>query len=196
MTNTTINYYNENAESFFQQTVSVDMSPLYDRFLAHIPNGGRILDAGCGSGRDAKVFLQRGFQVQAFDASESLAKKASEFLGQKVDCLRFSEIDYVDKFDGIWACASLLHVPTDELKTTLDKLTSLMREGSILYASFKKGTGERLVNGRHFTDMTAERLRHLINDSSQLTFLQMWETVDQRPDRNDEVWWNILSLKT
>lgn len=196
MTDTTISYYNRHADEFFDQTVNVDMSPLYDRFLAHVPSGGHILDAGCGSGRDAKVFLDRAFKVTAFDASTSLAKKASEFLGQRVDCRRFDEIEYAADFDGVWACASLLHVNRNELHTTVARLCSLLKQGGIFYASFKQGHEERKdANGRHFTDMTLEGIHQLIDDTNTLVLLDAWQTIDQRPDRKDESWWNMLGIK-
>lgn len=74
-------YYNQNAASFFASTVTVDMSALHDAFLVKLPPGGRILDAGCGSGRDAKAFASRGYSVTAFDASPDLAELASIHCG-------------------------------------------------------------------------------------------------------------------
>lgn len=192
----TISYYDESATEFFEQTVAVDMSPLHERFLAHVSPTGHILDAGCGSGRDAKAFLERGYKVTAFDASASLAKKATDLLGQEVHCCRFDEISYVETFDAVWACASLLHVEARELQLTVAKLITSLRHGGAFYASFKKGTGERTdPKGRHFTDMTPETFQHLIASTGRLTLLESWESLDQRPDRQDESWWNFIGLK-
>jgi len=69
----TVNYYDTHADAFFSETQGVDMAPLHQRFLARLPVGAHILDAGCGSGRDSKVFLQLGYRVTAFDASAKLA---------------------------------------------------------------------------------------------------------------------------
>jgi SAM-dependent methyltransferase len=192
----TINYYDENAAEFYRQTVKVDMAPLYDKFLAHVRPMGHILDAGCGSGRDAKAFLERGFQVTAFDASASMAKNATDLLGQEVQCCRFDEITYDQRFDGIWACASLLHVEAEKLQDAIAKLMTSLRSGGAFYASFKKGTGERTDSkGRHFTDMTPATFKHLIPATKGLTLLESWESLDQRPDRQDESWWNFIVLK-
>lgn len=192
----TINYYNTNASAFYQQTVNVDMSPLYQRFLTHMPNGGHILDAGCGSGRDAHAFLAQGYQVTAFDASKALARKASSLLGQNVRCCRFDEIAEIGVFDGVWACASLLHVGTHELPATVATLVRALRAGGVFYASFKQGNGERIdPHGRHFTNLTRESLQHLVDHTAGLTLLEAWETRDQRPDRKDESWWNFIARK-
>lgn len=191
---TTIGYYDTNADEFFDQTVGVDMAPLYEKFLAHVPTGGHILDAGCGSGRDARAFLDRGFRVSAFDASPALAAKASILLGQEVRCCRFDEIMDTGSFDGIWACASLLHVGNSELPGTVARLASYLHRGGVFYASFKKGSGERIdASGRHFTDMTLEALQQLIADTGDLVLLNAWETQDQRPDRKEGSWWNFVA---
>lgn len=193
----TINYYEKNAETFYAQTVNVDMSSLHERFLAYVPRGGHILDAGCGSGRDAKAFLERGFKVTAFDASASLVSKASALLGQEVRCCHFNEITETGKFDGVWACASLLHIRQSELLQAMTSLVRSLKEGGALYASFKKGTGEKTdANGRHFTHMTLESIQQLIGFSGELALVEAWETPDQRPERKEESWWNFIGRKS
>lgn len=111
--NRTIDYYNKNAEVFFQDTACADMSYLYKQFLPLIPVGGRILDLGCGSGRDSRYFLEQGFQVTAIDGSAELCRLASKYIGQEVLCMVFRDLAFENCFDGVWACASLLHVPRD-----------------------------------------------------------------------------------
>lgn len=193
---TTLSFYDENAEAFCTQTVNVDMSALYQKFLTRIPIGGHILDAGCGSGRDAKAFLDNGFKVSAFDASASLASRASTLIGQEVRCCRFDDITEVEAFDGIWACASLLHVRQSQLQTAVASLAGSLRKGGAFYASFKKGTGERVdANGRHFTDMSLEAIERLIGHTKGLELVEAWETRDQRPGREDELWWNFIASK-
>jgi SAM-dependent methyltransferase len=132
-----IGYYQHNAGTFFADTVEVAMTPLYRHFLPLLPDRGRILDAGCGSGRDAKAFSALGHQVTAFDASPALIALAERNLGQPVHCLRFQDITWQDSFDGIWACASLLHVPAVELPDAMQRLCRALEPGGILYASFK-----------------------------------------------------------
>lgn len=194
--NRTLSYYDVNAEAFFAQTIDVDMTPLYERFLAHIPTGGHIVDAGCGSGRDSKAFIERGYQVTAFDASRALAEKASGLLGINVQCRTFGDMTEVNTFDGVWACASLLHVRKSDLAAVIGKLTDALRAGGVLYASFKAGTGERIdEGGRHFTDMTPASLHSLLDRQAQLGVIDVWQTIDRRGDRPAQSWWNILARR-
>ncbi|MBP7442318.1 MAG: class I SAM-dependent methyltransferase, partial [Thauera sp.] len=148
----TVRHYDSNAARFVEDTLHVDMSALHARFLAHIPVGGLILDAGCGSGRDSKAFLEAGFRVRAFDGSAELARLAAEYLGQPVDVKRFDEIVECSRYDGIWACASLLHVGEEELPATLARMWASLKPGGVFYLSFKHGEVERTDGERHFTD--------------------------------------------
>jgi SAM-dependent methyltransferase len=187
----TIEFYNRNAADIFNDTVGVDMSVLHDRFLSEVPDGGIILDAGCGSGRDAKAFKGRGFRVAAFDASKELAALASELLGQPVSVRSFTDVEEVALYDGIWACASLLHLPFGEIPSVLNRLWNALKPGGTLYLSFKEGQGEREKDGRHFTDLDENALRRLLGDLSNVEKVDCWQTLDQRPGRSD-VWLNVL----
>jgi 2-polyprenyl-3-methyl-5-hydroxy-6-metoxy-1,4-benzoquinol methylase len=120
----TIGYYDRYAASFAAQTAGLDLEPLYQRFLRHVRPGGRILDAGCGPGRDALAFAERGHEVVAFDASAAMILLASERVGHRavVHLMRFQELNWQNEFDGIWACASLLHVPQTSLTGVATRL--------------------------------------------------------------------------
>ena len=131
------NFYNVNAESFYNDTVGVDLSPLYDIFLPLLAPNGHIIDAGCGSGRDSLYFLQQGFDVSAFDASEQLVAKASALTGIDVALNTFEHYKAARLADGIWACASLLHVASDSLPASLTNLAENLKSGGYLYCSFK-----------------------------------------------------------
>lgn len=192
MEDTTTRYYTENAGAFFADTVAVAMDPLYARFLTHIPPGGHILDAGCGSGRDTLAFLQKGYRVTAFDASPSLADLAERHTGQPVQVLRFLDLEWNREFDGIWACASLLHVPVGDLPDALGRLALALRHRGILYASFKHGRGERTHQGRRFTDLDEAGLQTLLGQVPGLTELETWISEDLRPARAAERWLNTL----
>src|SRR4051812_32992697 len=112
-TKDTIAYYDRNAADFAAQTADLDLGPLHDRFLVHVGAGGRILDAGCGVGRDALAFAQRGYEVVAFDASPAMARLARARVDNRlvVHLMRFEAMTWLAAFDGIWTCASLLDVP-------------------------------------------------------------------------------------
>lgn len=187
-----IDYYQQNAGTFFADTVEVDMTPLYRRFLRLLPEGAPVLDAGCGSGRDARTFGDLGYRVTAFDASPALVALAESHLGQPVHCMRFQDVAWRDDFDGIWACASLLHVPAAELPDVMQRLCRAVKPGGILYASFKYGSGERDHHGRRFTDLDEPGLAALMRQVPGLEPVETWTTGDLRPGREAERWLNAL----
>lgn len=192
MPSTTLTYYNNNAQTFSDSTLNVDMSALYAEFLPHVKQHGHILDAGCGSARDAAYFKNQGFTVSAFDASPVLAKLASNYLQQPVEIKTFQELECVNKYDGIWCCASLLHVPKAELPQVFLKLQKALKPDGVLYVSFKYGTQERVHNGREFTDLNENALTALINSHTKLKIIKQWQTIDQRLERESQVWLNAL----
>lgn len=187
----TLAYYDNHADAFVRETVGVDMSVLHERFVAHIPQGGLVLDVGCGSGRDAHAFLMRGYRVRAFDGSAELAARAAALIGQSVEVLRFEHFDQPPVFDGIWACASLLHLPEADLPRCLARLWAALKPAGSFYLSFRLGSGERSKDGRHFTDATEERLRLWMGDLTEVANIDCWTTRDERPDRQ-EAWLNAI----
>src|SRR5262245_5024139 len=143
----TLLYYERNAPTCISDTAGVDMSPLYEPFLALVPAGGRILDAGCGSGRDSLAFMARGYQVLAIDGAAAMVRAAAA-ASVPAGRLRLQEVDFDAKFDGVWACASLLHVPRVEILEVLGRLARALRPGGVMYLSFKRGDGEVWRDGR------------------------------------------------
>jgi SAM-dependent methyltransferase len=191
----TLEYYQSNAKKFYAGTVSIDMTSLYQPFLEHMPNTGTILDAGCGSGRDILFFKRQGFSVVAFDYSPELVKMASDLSGQDVLLLTFKDIAFQNKFDGIWACSSLLHVPKAEMDAVLRKLTAALKPEGILYTSFKYGNAEVFRNGRLFIDYDEDSFNALLIGHPDLQVVKYWHTTDLRPGRGDEKWLNMLLKK-
>lgn len=243
--NETIEYYNRHAQSFCDSTVMADMSLCRRRFLQYIPKGGRILDAGCGSGRDSRAFLEAGYRVEAFDASEAVCEYARTYTGLPVRCCRFEDFaehfrtsgssafglldtgvlresddicgsggfgqpgsgalregTAVDGaaamgenagFDGIWACASLLHLPEKSLAAVLPMLAGALKRSGILYASFKRGQNQHFRGGRFFCDFTEDSLTKLISQSHCFKLLECFVTGDVRADREGELWVNIIA---
>lgn len=190
----TIKYYNDNAASFFAGTVDIDMSELHNKFIIYLPEGALILDAGCGSGRDSLAFQKYGFAVEAFDASETLVQKARELTGIDVQLKQFHEVNEINRFDGIWTCASLLHLPRTELESSMRLLSNALKPNGVWYLSFKYGTTEREIDGRHFTDIDESLLQKLVNSVGDLSVIEMWISMDKRPDR-DERWLNAVLRK-
>ena len=191
----TLDYYNENAEAFCENTVNADMSSQYNMFEKYMFDGARVLDFGCGSGRDTKYFIEQGYHVEAIDGSEELCKRASELAGIEVKNIYFQDIEYSNEFDGVWACASLLHVPAGELKSVFIKIAKALRDNGILYASFKYGDFEGERNGRMFTDMNEDSIEALINDIPELEIKESYISGDVREGRGDEQWLNMILIK-
>jgi SAM-dependent methyltransferase len=185
-------YYETQADRFFAETVHVDMAPLRARFLAYVGSRANILDAGCGSGRDARAFRAAGYAVTALEPSQRLAALAEIHCGLRVERVRFQEIAWSERFDGIWACASLLHLPEAELPGVMQRLRSALKLRGILYASFKYGSGEREHHGRRFTDLDEPGLAALLGEVPGLGEVETWITGDLRPGREAERWLNTL----
>lgn len=190
-----MNYYNENAKTFFDGTVHADMSRNYQPFLERLPLGSTILDAGCGSGRDSLAFKNKGYKVKAIDASQELCKLASAYIGEAVEQVRFQEMAFDSAFDGIWAAATLLHVPSDELISVLSKMAKALKSQGVLYASFKYGDFEGMRNGRYFHDLKEEKARVYL-ELAGFKVEKMWITGDVRQGRGDEMWLNVLASKS
>ncbi len=184
-------YYNTQAQMFFNDTVNADLSALHGEFVALLPKRGTILDAGCGSGRDSLAFHAQGFAVTAFDASHQLAVLASAHTGLPVATCRFLEFQSDKPFDGIWACASLLHLPYAELARNLDHLGLYLAPQGYLYCSFKYGEGETERDGRHFTNLNECTLKQLVK-RTDLALFKQWTTEDKRPSRRHELWLNAI----
>ena len=192
----TIRYYDEHVDAFCASTCDLNMENLYSRFLPYIPTGGRILDAGCGSGRDSKAFLDRGYKVVSIDASEMMVEKTANLMGQPAQCMRFDELPFVAEFDGIWTCASLLHVPRQDTKTVWSILLRAMKPGAVWYMSFKEGLQEQIRNGRLFNDQTESSVRVTAGLFSEILIIDVWSTADVRPGRHAETWVNALLEKS
>jgi len=190
----TINFYNNNANNFFISTVDVDISSIQKIFLSYLEKGMHILDAGCGSGRDSRYFLKNGFVVSAFDASEALASRASEYIGQTVEVTSFQDFKTNHCYDAIWACASLLHVPGPELSSVFDNLSRHLKKGGIFYCSFKYGNTDVESQGRYFTNADEDRINNFIHETS-LFIKKLWISDDVRSERSNEKWLNVILFK-
>lgn len=195
MLNKTINYYDINAKEFVEGTLNVDFKATQDKFINKLPAKGYILDFGCGSGRDTKYFLARDFNVDAIDGSIELCKIASEYTNIKVRHMYFNELSIVNKYDGIWACSSILHLSLDDLVDVFKRMSKALKDEGIIYTSFKYGdfSGER--NGRYFTDMIEDSFAKLIANVENLKVEEQWITADVRPQRGNEKWLNLILRK-
>lgn len=191
----TLSYYNTNTASFVESTQSVQMTEAWNRFTSKLTSGALILDFGCGSGRDTKYFLEHGFKVDATDGSSELCAAACKFTGITVKQVLFQDWKSEAKYNGIWACSSILHLNKTELKQVIGNIRDALLPSGIFYTSFKYGNFEGERNGRYFTDLTEESFAELINEVSGFEIIEEWITSDVRPGREEEKWLNVILKK-
>ena len=192
----TLTYYNEKTDEFVFGTQTVDFHDTQDLFLSFLPKGSSILDFGCGSGRDTKYFLEKGYHVAATDGSEELCKVASAYTGVQVRKLLFQELQDENCYDGIWACSSILHVGRTEQPDIFRRMILALKEQGYIYTSFKYGAFEGFRGERYFTDFDEAGFRDFIRAFPELTIEKMWVTSDVRPERSNEKWLNIILRKS
>lgn len=189
----TIEYYNKNLKSYIERTFHVDMEEIRGRFLRHLPQHAKILDAGCGPGRDALAFYQQGYDVLAFDAAQEMVRYVQEQL--KIPAVHgyFQQMQFTNMFDGIWASASLVHVAPCDLSDVLMRFYDALKPHGVLAVSFKYGEGVKTEGDRTFTYMTETGLNPYLNN---FILLDQWiqtpvEGVNLTPCR----WLNTILRK-
>ena len=172
------------------------MGVAYGAFLPLVPEGGRILDAGCGSGRDSGRFLRAGYVVEAFDASDRMARCARERTGLAVRVLEFSGMDWDGAFDGVFANASLLHVAPGEMGVALGRIAAALRPGGVLFASLKHGQGGYVKDGvLPVWRYDEEAMGAFVDGCPALEVVRMYTVPDSRPGRRSERWLHCLARR-
>lgn len=187
-----IEFYEQNAEDFFRRSVDADMARGHEEFTALLKPGGHVLDAGCGSGRDALAFSRAGFEVTAIEAAPNLAALAGLHTGLPIRVMTFDQVDWRETFDGVWACASLLHVPRAELASVVRRLRDALKPGGVFWMSFKYGTEERQAGDRRFTDLDEAGAAALLVEAGGLALISVHVTEDVRTERSGDRWLSIL----
>lgn len=188
-----VQYYDNNAEDYCASTVQIDMSEIRARFVKYIPAGGRILDAGCGSGRDALAFILEGYSVTAFDASGKMAEFATKYTGQECQVLRFQDVSFDSEFDGVWSCAALLHVSREEMPDVLRRIVRSLRPGGTGYFSFIYGNDERrAADGRFYNSYTVESIHELLESIGDVKLIESWITTNSASSSRSAPWLNVI----
>lgn len=187
-----INYYNNNAKDFINNTFHVSMEALIREFLFFVPDGGKILDLGCGSGRDSLYFMNNGYDIFAIDGSEEMVAHTKKYIGDRVQLATFESYNTEQTFDGIWALASLLHVDRENIEGIIRKYSSLLNDKGVFFMSFKNREEDYRKDGRFFTCFTEDGLVGLIGDIQDIELVKVMHTVDVREDRPDEKWISVI----
>jgi SAM-dependent methyltransferase len=192
-TDSTVQYYNAHSEDYAMRTFSLDLSPLYRDFLSFVPIGGRILDAGCGVGRDTRRFIEAGYIVIAIDPSSEMVRKCNEYPHAYCKKLSFQELEFREEFDGVWACASLLHLSRGDAANAIVRLTTTLKPGGIIFASLKRGSGDKSIEGRHFEYYDDMDVPSLYVSEKRLELVRTWHSpsVEIGDDAGTE-WINLL----
>lgn len=191
----TVEYYNQNAITFIDSTIDIDMSSLYEDFEALLMPECKLLDLGCGSGRDSRYFSEKGYKVIAIDPASAMCEQTRAYAHVQVYKMKAEEMQFLNEFDAVWACASLLHIARDEQENVLRNIEAALKDGGILYGSWKYGNHDRINEGRGFTDMNEDLLRDVIKKAPMLQEEKIWTTQDVRKDRRSQKWLNALIRK-
>ncbi|MCQ2965409.1 MAG: class I SAM-dependent methyltransferase [Alphaproteobacteria bacterium] len=190
----TLKYYDDNASTFIGETQKLNFDTLQKKFLSFIPVKSKILDFGCGAGRDSNYFINSGYFVTAIDGSPEMCKATEQLIHQKVICSTFQDFTPIEQYDGIWACASLLHLTTNELPPILSKLSNCLKNDGCFYISFKYGEYAGIYNDRYYTFMTENNFNQILQNLPNLEVIEYLKTTDIRPNRSEE-WLNIFLKK-
>ena len=196
LTYDTLNYYNQNAELYCEQTKVGNIQENYDRFLRTIPEGSYILDFGCGSGRDSKYFIENGYKVRAIDGSSEICKITNKYINQEVECMKFEDLDDVEVYDGIWACSSILHVEKENLPGILDKMLRSLKSGGVIYTSFKLGHGYEIKEGKYYNFITKEEMEDVLKGLSiEAKLIDYFETKPSTKRISPNTIWGNFVIK-
>lgn len=187
-----INYYNNNAEKFIENTFNLSVEELINDFISFLPEKATVLDLGCGSGRDSLYFKEKGFDIHAMDGSKEMVAHTQKYIGEKVQLATFESYETNIKFDGIWALASLLHVPRIDISRTIEKYVDFLEVGGVFFMSFKNREFDYDKDGREFTCFTENELIKMLNEIEKIYLVKTIHTLDVRKDRPDEKWISVI----
>lgn len=188
-------HYNRQASAYYENTVDLDMTKILERFTKLLPESSTVLDLGCGSGRDSLYFIEKGYDVTSLDGASELCELAQIHIGQDVLCMNYEDIDFKEVFDGVWACASLVHISREDMDFILDKITDSLKADGVLYMSFKYGEYSGMKDGIYYTEYKTKMIRELINSHNNLELIDIFKTNDVRPEREEQEWINVFLKK-
>ena len=185
-------YYEINAKRYAAATFSADMSKQYRRFLPLLKERATILDVGSGSGRDACYFQKQGYQVTALEPSKNLCWEIRKVFSGEIVCLDIQSYRPRERYDGIWACASFLHLREKEVLRFFEKIALYLNDNGIIYLSGKNGipTGE-VADGRYFLEFTEGLVEQILAVNERMKMEELWYTEDVS-GREGFRWMNVV----
>lgn len=192
----TQHFYSANATTYVQSGGKAVSQHLHT-FLADLPARAKILELGCGSGRDAQAMIAAGYDVEPTDGIPEIARKAEGLLGIPVKVLRFEDLEAFDTYDAIWANASLLHVARPALPDVLTKIRAALKPGGLHLATYKGGGQEGLDrHGRYFNYLAPDNVVRMYERAGKWDIISLTEYVEAGYDKDmPEPWTAILVRK-
>ncbi len=184
----TIKSYDQTVDQYVENVSPQLMNQWHEKFMELLPKNGRILDLGCGFGRDVEIFAEHGFESHGIDLSSNMIARAkAEVLDGKFLVQDIRDPGYEDSyFDGLWARASLLHIPKAEIANTLQKWSKLINNKGILFLNIKKGSGEGLESDTRYQGQ--EKFWSYFSETEIIDFLQAagFNILEKKTKASDE----------
>lgn len=192
----TLDFYDKNVDFYMERTKKATGALIVNKFHSYV-SSGHILDLGCGYGKLAQAFIGLGLQVTPVDGSISMVEKAKELYNLDVLHQTFDEVDFpANSFDGIWACATLLHHPREKMPEMLDKLHRMAKSNAYFYMCFKYGEGEtQREGGPLFYNYREKEVEYLLSQVDGWKVVEMWSSDDPRPEFPSPAWMNVILKK-
>ena len=185
-------YYEINAKRYAKETFPADMSEQYKRFLPLLREHARILDVGSGSGRDVCYFQKKGYQVTALEPSKNLCREIRKVFSGEIVCSDIQSYQPDQRYDGIWACASFLHLQEKEVLSFFEKINLYLNENGIVYLSGKNGiTIGKAADGRYFLEFTEQLVGKILAVNDRMKLEELWYTEDVS-GRKGFRWMNVV----
>ena len=182
-------YYNKHAKEYINNTKDVDMKEYYVIFESYLKSNSKILDVGFGSGRDSLYFKNKGYDVVSIDPIKEFCDNAKSIGLDNVIQISIEDIEYNNEFDSIWACASLLHLKSNQLVDVFNKCYKALKDNGVMYVSFKYGDFEGVIDDRYFTYLNEDSLTNII-DQTNFIIDKLWISEDKL-NRNVK-WLNVI----
>ena len=184
-----MNYYDKHAKEYIINTRDVDMKEYYEVFESYLKPNSKILYVGFGSGRDSLYFNNKGYEVCSIDPIKEFCDNGKDIGLDNVIQMSIEDINYVNEFDAIWACASLLHLNSNHLVDEFNKCYKALKDNGVMYVSFKYGDFEGIIDDRYFIYLTEESFTDIINQTS-FKIDKIW--INEDKINRDVKWLNVM----